>query len=156
MTRRTRLTKTKEKQKMPQAQPLVAKQLQQRQLALLQPRQKQEQAEQEGQPWHERLVPVDGGLQRQKLPSPERGQNDNDLGKTREFNQRDGKASYLPRRRRARWNLKDIAQIPWCANYVCSENNRVFLAYRPACLKFSATKQFLKENWSNANEKVYS
>ena len=45
-------------------------------------------------------------------PSPERGQNDNDRGKTREFKQRDGKASYLPRRRRARRNLKDMAQIP--------------------------------------------
>ena len=48
--RRARLTETKEKQKIPQAQPLVAEQLQQRQLALLQPRQEQEQAEQEGQP----------------------------------------------------------------------------------------------------------
>ena len=114
--RRARLTETKEKQKITQAQPLVAERLQQ-------PRQEQEQAEQEGQPWHERLVPVDGRLQRQKLPSPERGQNDNDRGKTREFKQRDGKASYLPRRRRARRNLKDIAQIPWCANYVCSENS---------------------------------
>ena len=87
------------------------------------PRQEQEQAEQKGQPWHERLVPVDGRLWRQKLPSSERGQNDNDRGKTREFKQRDRKASYLPRRRRARRNRKDIAQIPWCANYVCSENS---------------------------------
>ena len=60
---------------------------------------------------------------RQKLPSPERGQNDNDRGKTREFKQRDGKASYLPRRRRARRNLKSESQIPWCANYVCSDNS---------------------------------
>ena len=46
--RRARLTETKEKQKIPQAQPLVAEQLQQHQLALLQPRQEQERVEQEG------------------------------------------------------------------------------------------------------------
>ena len=46
---------------------------------------------------------------RQKLPSSERGQNDKDRGKTRDFKQRDSKVSYLPRRRRAR---KDVAQIP--------------------------------------------
>ena len=48
--RRARLTETKEKQKIPQAQPLVAEQLQQHQLALLQPRQEQERVEQEGRP----------------------------------------------------------------------------------------------------------
>ena len=50
--RRARLTETKGKQKIPQARPLVAEQLQQRQPALQRPRQEQEreQAEQEGQP----------------------------------------------------------------------------------------------------------
>ena len=36
---------------------------------------------------------------RQKLPSPERGQNDNDRSKTREFKQRDGKASGWEKRK---------------------------------------------------------
>ena len=30
---------------------------------------------------------------------------------------------HTARRRRARRNLKDVAEIPWCANYVCSENS---------------------------------
>ena len=59
---------------------------------------------------------------RQKLPSPERGQNENDRGKTLEFKQRDSKASCLPRRHRALRNLRGFAQIPLCANYVCREN----------------------------------
>ena len=62
---------------------------------------------------------------RQKLPSPKRGQNDNDRGKTREFKQRDSKASCLPWRHRAHRNLKDMAKIPRCANYVSSENKSI-------------------------------
>ena len=49
---------------------------------------------------------------RQNLPLPERGQNDNDRDKAREFKQRDSKALYPPRRCRARRDLKDVAQIP--------------------------------------------
>ena len=54
-----------------------------------------------------RLVVVDGDRKRQKLPTPERRQNNSDWGKTGEFIRKSREASRPPSGVRARWNLRD-------------------------------------------------
>ena len=70
-------------------------------------------------------MPVDGVPQRQKLPTPERRQNDNDQGKTREFKDRAREASCPPPGIKRMMEFEGSNKIPRRANYVCSENSDI-------------------------------
>ena len=82
-------------------------------------------------------MPVDGVPQQQKLPTPERWQNDNDQGKTWEFKDRAREASCPPLRIKRMVKFEGSNKILRGANYVCSENIDALLNHFPVnYLKF--------------------
>ena len=70
---------------------------------------------------------------RHKLPTPERRQNDNDQGKTREFKDRAREASCLPSGIKRMVEFEGSNKLPRRANYVCSENSYLIFFSQGQC-----------------------